>query len=340
MSEQNAAEEAVAPLLSTYRLGDLTLRNRIVMAPMTRYFAKDGVVAPQAVTYYARRARSVGLIISEGIAPCLIGAEEARVPNLLSTASQAAWRSVVDGVHAAGGRIFAQLWHSGIRRNAPASAEPSTPSLGPSNFYPELRVAEAHASGLQRIGRAITAPEVRETIEAFASAAKSALQCGFDGIELHGAHGYLLDQFFWSESNRRQDRYGASFEDRLRIAIEIVQSVKAVTNRKFPIGLRFSQWKLPDYYDVMMFETPQKLEEFLAPFVDAGVDFFHASTRKFWEPAFAGSPLNLAGWSKKITGKTSIMVGSIVSGHCCHSKRQRRKSTKGSSSTFWNCLMV
>jgi 2,4-dienoyl-CoA reductase-like NADH-dependent reductase (Old Yellow Enzyme family) len=306
-----AANRSTDPLLTPYQFGDLTLRNRIVMAPMTRYFANDGILAPQAATYYARRAKSVGLIISEGIAPCLIGAEEARVPNLQSKSAIEAWTRVVDGVHSAGGKIFAQLWHAGIRRNTNASAEPGAPSLGPSNGYPELQPARANLPGRQRIGRAMTEREVRDTIDAFGLSAKTVLDCGFDGIELHGAHGYLLDQFFWSESNRREDRYGASFKDRLRIGIEIVQAVKAATSGKFPVGLRFSQWKLPDYYDVNLFDTPQMLEEFLTPFVEAGVDIFHASTRKFWERAFDESPLNLAGWAKKISGKTTVMVGSI-----------------------------
>jgi 2,4-dienoyl-CoA reductase-like NADH-dependent reductase (Old Yellow Enzyme family) len=305
------AERSTDPLLTPYRLGDLTLRNRIVMAPMTRYFANDGILAPHAVTYYARRAKSVGLIISEGIAPCLIGAEEARVPNLQSKSAKEAWMRVVKGVHSAGGKIFAQLWHSGIRRNTSASAEPGTSSLGPSNCYPELRAAGATMPGRQRIGRAMTERDIRDTIDAFGISAKAALDCGFDGIELHGAHGYLLDQFFWSESNHREDRYGASFQDRLRLGVEIVQSVKAATHGKFPVSLRFSQWKLPDFYNVKMLETPQMLEEFLVPFVEAGVDVFHASTRRFWEPAFNENSLNLAGWAKKISGKTSVMVGSI-----------------------------
>jgi 2,4-dienoyl-CoA reductase-like NADH-dependent reductase (Old Yellow Enzyme family) len=306
-----SASASVAPLLTPYELGPVTLRNRIVMAPMTRYFATNGVLAPQAVEYYTRRARTVGLIITEGIAPCLIGAEEARVPNLLSRAAIDAWKDVVHGVHSVGGSIFAQLWHSGIRRNTSASAETSAPSLGPSDRYPELRAEHDQAAGRQRVGRAMTERELRDTIDAFATSASAAMESGFDGIELHGAHGYLLDQFFWSMSNNREDSYGKSFQGRLRLGVEVVKAVKAATRPGFPIGLRFSQWKLPDYYDIKMLETPRMLEQFLVPFVEAGADFFHASTRRFWEPAFEGSALNLAGWTKKISGKTSIMVGSI-----------------------------
>ncbi|CAE6380960.1 unnamed protein product [Rhizoctonia solani] len=136
-------------------------------------------------------------------------------------------------------------------------------------------------------------------------------QLGFDGIELHGAHGYLIDQFFWAVTNVRTDAYGGDLVKRTRFAAEIIAACRRAVGPDFPIMLRFSQWKA-DAYDAQLTTTPDELARFLAPLVDAGADLFHCSTRRFWEPAFDdGSGLNLAGWTKKLTGKPTVTVGSI-----------------------------
>ena len=131
-------------------------------------------------------------------------------------------------------------------------------------------------------------------------------------MEIHGAHGYLIDQFFWEGTNQRNDAYGGSIEKRTRLACDIVEAVRAAVGPDFPILLRFSQWKQQDY-TARLAQNPAELERFLAPMVKAGVDMFHASTRRFWEPEFPDddSDLNLAGWSKKITGLPSMTVGSV-----------------------------
>jgi 2,4-dienoyl-CoA reductase-like NADH-dependent reductase (Old Yellow Enzyme family) len=127
---------------------------------------------------------------------------------------------------------------------------------------------------------------------------------------LHGAHGYLIDQFFWEHTNQRDDQHGGSIESRTKFACDIVQAVEAEVGRDFPILLRFSQWKQQDF-GVKLAETPQQLEQFLRPLVDAGVDMFHCSTRRFWEPEFEGSDMNLAGWTKKLSGVPTMSVGSV-----------------------------
>jgi 2,4-dienoyl-CoA reductase-like NADH-dependent reductase (Old Yellow Enzyme family) len=297
------------PLFSSFLLGSTQLDNRIVMAPMTRGFARDGVPDSRTADYYRRRAENgVGLIITEGIAPSPIGAQFAGVPYMARGPALDGWRRVAEAVHAAGGKIFAQLWHAGIRRIKAQGIEPENPSEGPTEHYPELDAARADDAERKMSGIALSNAGVRRTIQSFIDGAILAADAGFDGVELHGAHGYLLDQFFWQASNGRDDEYGGNLANRLRIGIEIVEGIKARSG--LTVGLRFSEWKLPDYYDLKPFGTPADFERFLRPFVNAGIDFFHASTRRFWEPAF-GSDVSLAGWTRRLSGKPTIAVGSV-----------------------------
>jgi 2,4-dienoyl-CoA reductase-like NADH-dependent reductase (Old Yellow Enzyme family) len=122
--------------------------------------------------------------------------------------------------------------------------------------------------------------------------------------------GYLIDQFFWERTNQRTDKYGGDFVARTRFATDVIRACRARTSSQFPIVLRFSQWKLNEY-DAKLVTTPDDLARFLAPLVDAGLDAFHCSTRRFWQPEFEGSDLNLAGWTKKLTGVPTITVGSV-----------------------------
>jgi 2,4-dienoyl-CoA reductase-like NADH-dependent reductase (Old Yellow Enzyme family) len=152
--------------------------------------------------------------------------------------------------------------------------------------------------------------DIDDVVSAFARGAKAAQELGFDAVEIHGAHGYLVDQFFWAGTNVRDDEYGGSMENRSRFAIEIIEAVRAAVGPEFPVIFRWSQWKQQDF-SARLVETPEQLEEFLMPLSEAGVDIFHCSTRRFWEPEFDGSEMNLAGWTKKITGKPTIAVGSV-----------------------------
>ena len=152
--------------------------------------------------------------------------------------------------------------------------------------------------------------DVANVIDGFVKSARYAKQLGFDGLELHGAHGYLIDQFFWEGTNQRDDRHGGSLEKRVNFAAELVRAVRREVGADYPILLRFSQWKQQDF-TARLAGTPAELEKFLAPLVDAGVDFFDCSTRRFWEPEFEGSSFNLAGWTKKLTAVPTITVGSV-----------------------------
>jgi 2,4-dienoyl-CoA reductase-like NADH-dependent reductase (Old Yellow Enzyme family) len=292
----------VAPLFESLTLGVLTLPNRIVMAPMTRSQSPGGVPGPDVAAYYRRRAEhGVGLILSEGTAidhPAAVSND--RVPRFHGEDALAGWAAVLAGVHAAGGRIMPQLWHVGMARKPGAVPNPEAPPVGP--------------SGLTVQGDAVSAPltdaEVEGLVDAYARGAAAAHRLGFDGIELHGAHGYLIDQFFWAGTNRRTDRWGGDIAARTRFAAEVVRACRRATAPNFPILLRFSQWKIP-VYDARLATTPDELARFLAPLVEAGVDVFHCSTRRFWEPEFAGSTLNLAGWTRRLTGRPVITVGSV-----------------------------
>jgi 2,4-dienoyl-CoA reductase-like NADH-dependent reductase (Old Yellow Enzyme family) len=160
-------------------------------------------------------------------------------------------------------------------------------------------------------GITMSETDIAATITAFGKAAADAKALGFDCVEIHGAHSYLIDQFFWEETNRRKDGYGGkTLAERSRFAVEVVKEVRRRVGEDFVIILRLSQWKTQDY-TYKLAKTPHQMEAWLQPLAEAGVDIFHCSQRRFWEPEFADSDLNFAGWAKKLTGKATITVGSI-----------------------------
>ena len=289
-------------LFSPYSLGSLSLKNRVVMAPMTRSMSPGNVPNDQVVEYYRLRAEGgVGLIITEGTC---VGHKAAsgypNVPSMYGENPLAGWKKVIDAVHAEGGKIAPQLWHVGGIRRPGVEPGGDTPGYSPSGMAFPGKVT----------GHEMTQEDINDVVESFVQAAVDAERIGFDAIELHGAHGYLLDQFFWPGTNHRTDNYGGSLENRVRFACEIISGIRAKVGKDFPIILRYSQWKQQDY-TARLAETPEELGEFLGYLVDAGVDIFHCSQRRFWEAEFEGSELNLAGWTKKITGKDTITVGSV-----------------------------
>ena len=292
----------LGPMFEPFEMNNLTLANRVAMAPMTRNFSPGGVPGQNVVDYYRRRAEGgVGLLITEGTTVNHAAANGyPNVPAFHGTEALAGWKQVVDAVHAAGGKIFPQLWHVGAVRKEGVEPDPSVPGYSPSGLF---------APGKPN-GKAMSKGDIDDVITAFADAAQDAKAIGFDGVEIHGAHGYLLDQFFWEGTNQRDDEYGGSMANRQRFVIELIEAVRHRVGPDYPIMLRFSQWKQQDY-EARLVDTPEQLEAFLTPLVDAGVDIFHASTRRFWEPEFEGSNLNLAGWTQKLTGKPTMSVGSV-----------------------------
>ena len=292
-------------LFRPFRLKGLELANRIVMAPMTRGMATDGVVGSMQKDYYRLRAQAaVGLILTEGTVverpasrnmegiPCFYGKEALQ-----------GWKGVVDAVHSKGGRIAPQLWHTGSTRASEWQNSDSVES-------PSGLVGPADPRG-----RAMSEEDIADTIAAFAKAAKAAETLGFDAVELHGAHGYLIDQFFWEGTNLRSDSWGgATIAERSRFAAEIIKAVRTEISPDLPLILRVSQWKQQDY-QTRLADTPQAMTDWLNPLVDAGVDILHCSQRRFWQAEFpeidGDTGLNFAGWAKKLTGAATISVGSV-----------------------------
>ncbi|CAN5391289.1 NADH:flavin oxidoreductase [soil metagenome] len=292
-------------LFEPFQLKSMRLPNRIVMAPMTRMFSPDGVATEEVAQYYRRRAQGgVGLIVTEGtVVERPVSHYDPNVPRFWGDDALGAWAHVVDEVHDAGGLIAPQIWHVGAARHPFTNWQAPGVVDSPSGiFHPDKADDPTEPP--------MTQSAIADSIAAFARAAASAMRIGCDAIELHGAHGYLIDQFFWNRTNLRVDGYGGELAARTRFAVELIQAVRDAVGPDFPVILRVSQWKGQDY-SARTVETPAEMETWLQPLADAGVDCFHCSQRRIWEPEFPGSDLNLAGWAKKITGKPTISVGSV-----------------------------
>lgn len=302
-----------AILFEPVQLGALELANRVVMAPMTRAFSPGGVPGENVVQYYRKRAEGgVGLIVTEGTwIPHWSASNDPNVPDFHGEEALAGWKRVADEVHAAGGKIMPQLWHVGQvgKPEVPGVYESSdsgqTRMVGPSGMVGSL------GTPVRKTDVPATRQDIEEVCEAFVIAAETAQRLGFDGVEIHAAHGYLLDQFFWDATNLRDDEYGGRhLPERSRVATEIIREMRRRTGPDFPIVMRISQWKQQDY-GARLAATPDELDAFVAPFAEAGVDIFHCSQRRFWEGEF-GTDLNVAGWVKKLTGKPTVTVGSVT----------------------------
>ncbi len=230
------------PLFEPVNAGALRLPNRIVMAPLTRNRSPGGVPGALVETYYAQRA-SAGLIVSEGVAITRQGQGYADVPGLYEPAQREGWRRVTDSVHAAGGRIVAQLWHVGRVSHVslqPGGADPVAPSAITADSKTYILNADGSGEFVPTSApRALEIEEIPGIVQDYANAARAAIEAGFDGVELHGANGYLIDQFLRSGSNRRSDAYGGSIENRVRFLDEVVAAVVAAIGGE-RTGIRIS----------------------------------------------------------------------------------------------------
>ncbi len=233
-------------LFSAGKLGKLALRNRIVMAPMTRSRAIGNVPNDLMVKYYADRA-DAGLIITEGVAPSADGLGYPRIPGLFTHAQQAGWKKVTDAVHAKGGRIVVQLMHTG-RIGHPDNMLPGARLVAPSavaaagQMWTDQKGLQPHPVPVE-----MAEADIAQAIAEFVDASKRAIAAGFDGVELHGANGYLIDQFLNAKSNRRTDRWGGSVENRSRFAVEVAKAVAAAIGPD-RLGIRISPYGV--YNDV------------------------------------------------------------------------------------------
>ncbi len=291
---------AIDDLFHPLTVRSLTVPNRFAMAPMTRQASPGGIPGADVVEYYRRRAAGgVGLIITEGVRlPDPAAGYPYAIPTLAGDEVLAGWTRVVDAVHGEGATIAAQLWHQGVLRDDADDVVPVSPS-------------GIDGLGKPR-GRALEPDELHRIAELFGRSAATARDVGFDAVELHGAHGYLLDQFLWERTNLRTDGYAGSLAARTRFPAEVVAAVRAAVGPDYPIIFRFSQWKGIDYA-ASLADDPTQLQELLTPLVEAGVDVLHPSTRRHYVPEFPDydRELSLAGWTKKVTGLPVIAVGSV-----------------------------
>jgi 2,4-dienoyl-CoA reductase-like NADH-dependent reductase (Old Yellow Enzyme family) len=295
-----------AVLFEPFASPKLSLPNRIVMAPMTRNMAPGGVPGQANADYYRRRAEGgVGLILSEGtVVDRPASRNLPHIPLFHGQRPLGGWRGVIDAVHEAGGKMGPQIWHTGGVPSSDADFAPGALDT-PSGL---------NAPG-QAVGEPMSEEAIADTVAAFARAAADAKALGFDTFELHGAHGYLIDQFFWPDTNLRADRYGGkTIAERSRFAAEVIAATRAAVGSDYPILLRLSQWKQQDYA-ARLAATPQEMEQWLIPLVEAGADILHCSQRRFWEAEFpevdGEGGLNFAGWARKLTGVPTISVGSV-----------------------------
>jgi len=294
-----------SPLFEPFKVRGLELANRIVMAPMTRAHSPGGFPNDENVAYYRRRAAAhVGLILSEGtITRRKGGSDDPNVPLFWGETALAGWKRVIDAVHAAGGKMGPQLWHQGMSRKPNHGHFPDAPSDGP--------------SGLTLRGKKVadepSEAEVLDMAQAYADGARDAKELGFDCVELHGAHAYLIDEFFWEVTNQRTDRFGGSIERRAEFAAEALRRCRAAVGN-MPIIIRISQWKSVDYA-AKVAKNPDELARWVRVLRDAGADMIHCSQRRILEPEFPDvdgpKGLNLAGWTKKLSGLPTISVGSV-----------------------------
>lgn len=305
----------LAPLLEPLSIRGLDLANRIVMAPMTREMSPGRIPGDNVLDYYARRAANrVGLIVTEGVAiddPSAIDMPD--VPAMFGEKALRAWGRIVNAVHAEGGKIMPQLWHQGVMRDMDVAHDKASLPRRPSGTAGPFGKVSLEPTVVERLSidtEPMSEKAIADVIAAYGRSAAHAKTIGVDGIAIHGAHGYLIDSFLWAGTNRRTDRWGGDAAARTAFAVAVVKAVREAIGEDLPILLRFSQFKMQDY-NARLAETPAELEAILGPLADAGVDIFDGSQRYFDTPIFEGSPLNLGGWAKKITGKIGMCVGGV-----------------------------
>lgn len=312
-------------LFQPLTIRSMELPNRIVMSPMTRSHSPGGLPGADVARYYARRAGGgTGLIVTEGVAidhPSAV--DNARVPRMFGADALEAWRAVVDDVHAAGGKIIPQLWHVGPLWGAMGAVDPAIRPMRPSGEWgPRGRTSysDDYIQRMQQPTEAMGEDDIAEVIAAYARSALAAAEAGFDGIAIHGGHGYLLDSFLWQGTNKRTDAWGGDLVRRTRFPVEVVKAIRAAIGDELPIFYRFSQHKQQDY-TARIAETPEELKVILCALVAAGVDVLDASIRRFDAPVFEGSDLSLAGWAKTLTGAVTMAVGSVGLGKSLQDSR-------------------
>jgi 2,4-dienoyl-CoA reductase-like NADH-dependent reductase (Old Yellow Enzyme family) len=301
----------LTPLWKPLQMGPTPLENRVALAPMTRISAtEEGRATDRMISYYETFARGgFGLLITEGIYPDTSHSQGYLHQPGIATPEQArAWSGVVDAVHAAGSRIFAQLMHAGAQAQGNRFVDAT---VGPSAVAPKgEQLGIYRGEGPFPVPEEISPQQMREVREGFVAAALRARDAGFDGVEIHGANGYLLDQFLTDYLNRRTDEYGGSPENRVRFAAEICRAVREAVGPATAVGIRISQAKVSDHGHRWA-GGAEEAEVIFSTLAATGIDFLHTTEYRAHAPAFGDDGPSLAALAKLHSGLPVIANGHL-----------------------------
>ncbi|MGW0178165.1 NADH:flavin oxidoreductase [Nocardia sp. NPDC003345] len=300
------------PVLAAIRIGNLRLRNRAAVAPMSRVStAGDGVPTAAMAEYYARfAAGGFALIATEGTyIDEEFGQAYARQPGMVTARQVEGWRAVTAGVHAAGGAIALQLMHGGalVQENSFSDR-----TIGPSAVLPKGAKMSAYGgSGPFALPAAATHADIRKIVAGFGAAARRARSAGFDAVEIHGANGYLIDQFLTEYTNRRDDEYGGDPARRVRFAVEVIRAVRAAVGSGFPVGLRLSQTKVNDFG--YRWAGAAEAETIFRAVAAAGADYLHLASegRDWYDTAVLDTGETITRLARSVTGLPVLANGGM-----------------------------
>ncbi|WP_078549652.1 NADH:flavin oxidoreductase [Litchfieldia alkalitelluris] len=273
-------------LFNSVKLGNTTINNRVGVAPMTRTSATpEGLVTDQMVNYYADFARGgFGLIITEGTYPdSKYSQGYFEQPGLIDKDQVQAWKMVTEAVHQEGSKIFVQLMHAGALSQGNRF---TSETLGPSPVQPKGEQMKFYGGdGPFKVPKEATQDDITELVKGFVDASKKAKEAGFDGIEIHGANGYILDQFLTDYMNQRNDEYGGSTENRVKLLVEVSKAVREAVGTDYTVGIRISQGKVNDYTHKWAGKE-KDAEIIFRELGKAGLDYIHVTEYEAWQPAF------------------------------------------------------
>lgn len=300
------------PYPSLFRHGQInqtTLHNRILLAPMTRISAaEDGVPGETMRRYYTRFARGgFGALITEGIYVDQAWSQTYQCqPGIVNDRQVAAWREIVHDVRRAGSAIIAQLIHAGALSQANIWRDNT---VAPSAVQPKgQQLAFYHGNGDYPLPEAMSEEQIQQVIRSFAdSAGRAIAEAEFDGVEIHAANGYLLDQFFTDYTNKRTDRWGGDIAARLALTLEVIHAVRSKIGQHATLGVRISQGKVNDFHHKWQ-EGERGAREVFRLLQEAGVDYIHVTEYRAWQPAFSDSPLSLVEIARQAAPDTVIIA--------------------------------
>lgn len=294
-------------LFESIKLGNLTLENRIGLSPMTRTSATtEGLVTDEMVSYYAKFTRGgFGLTITEGVyTDDRFSQGYFNQPGIINEEQTKAWKKVTDIVHENGGKVIAQLMHAGALSQGSRFTKET---LAPSSVKPKGEQLEFYGGhGEFSIPKVATKDDITHVINGFVAAAKHAKEAGFDGVEIHGANGYILDQFLTDYTNKRTDEYGGSAENRVRLSVEVVKAVREAVGQDFVVGIRISQGKVNDHHHKWA-DKEKDAATIFGELGQAGLDFIHVTEYEAWKPAFSEGDATFAALAKKY-GKLPVIA--------------------------------